>query len=315
MICAVSIHVEELSPSQGGHEKGFVVTFAGSSIVFCLIAAVALSSGCTESTAPDDASVKAAYVHTRARWAPDGETIAFRDESVSAAGIYLIGSSGANRRLLLAGEGIGYTWSPDSRWLAFSALGSLYKIRVNGDSLTRLTSGTGDKRPAWSPDGTRIAFVRTGIWLLSLDSLVIRSLSTSGDFPSWHPNGNEVVVLNVGQQQSNLQFPYSVDAITATTGGSRTLYSFLSSDDCGFGSISPKGDSYTFSAMPDKGLSQVWAVNLANQTPAKLTTDGGDYPTWSPDNNTILYTRTAEGDGALWLMYPDGSWKRRLTSP
>lgn len=46
-----------------------------------------------------------------------------------------------------------------------------------------------------SPDGTRIAFVRTDIWLLSLDSLVIRSLSTTGDFPSWHPNGDEVVVL------------------------------------------------------------------------------------------------------------------------
>jgi len=291
------------------------VTFGDSSVLFCLTAVVALSSGCTESTAPDDSSVKAAYVHTRASWAPDRETIAFRRESGGTAGIYLIGSSGTNLRLLRAGEGVGYTWSPDSRWLAFSALGSLYKIRANGDSLTQLTSGTRDIRPAWSPDGTRIAFVRTGIWLLNLESLAVQSLSTTGDFPSWHPNGDEVVVLNVGQQQSNLQVPYSVDAITAATGELRTLHSFLSSDDCGFGSISPKGDIYLFSAMPDKGLSQVWVVYLAKQMSAKLTTDGGDYPTWSPDNITILYTRTAEGDGALWLMYPDGSLKRRLTSP
>jgi Tol biopolymer transport system component len=290
------------------------VTFVDSSVFFCLIAAVALSSGCTESTAPDDSSVKTAYVHTRASWAPDRETIAFRSESGNAAGIYLINSSGANLRLLLAGEGVGYTWSPDSRWLAFSALGSLFKIRTNGDSLTQLTSGTSDIRPAWSPDGTRIAFVRTGVWLLSLDSLAVRSLSTTGDFPSWLPNGDEVVVLNVGQQQSNLQFPYSVDAITAATGESRTLYSFLSSDDCGFGSISPKGDNYIFSAKPDKGLSQIWVVYLAIPMIAKLTTDGGDYPTWSPDTR-ILYTRTAEKDGALWLMYADGSFKRRLTSP
>jgi Tol biopolymer transport system component len=253
-------------------------------------------------------------VHTRASWAPDGRTIAFRGEFNGVGGISLVDSSGANRRLLLAGEGVGFTWSPDSRWLAFSAVGSLYKIRVNGDSLTQLTSSTGDIRPAWSPDGTQIAFVRTGVWLLRMDSLTTRQLSTSGNFPSWHPNGMEVVVMDAGQQMSDLQFLYGVDAMNTATGEWRTLYSFKSPDNCAFGSMSPAGDRYLFRAQPNQGLSQVWGVDLATMTPTRLTADGADYPAWSPGGVMIVYTRTAEGDGALWLMRSDGSGRRRLTS-
>lgn len=284
------------------------------SVLFCVIAAATLCSGCKESTGPDDSSVNAAYVLTRAGWAPDGRTIAFRGEFNGVTGIYLVDSSGSNRRLLLAGEGVGFTWSPDSRWLAFSSIGKLYKIRVNGDTLTQLTTGTGDIRPAWSPDGTQIAFVRTGVWLLRMDSLTTRQLSTSGNFPSWHPNGMEIVVMDAGQQMPDLLVQYTIDAIHTATGVWRTLYSFRSPDNCTFGSINPVGDRYLFSAQPNQGLSQVWGVDLATLTPTRLTADGADYPAWSPDGVMIVYTRTAEGDGGLWLMRFDGSGRRRLMS-
>jgi len=280
-----------------------------------LAAMAVLCVGCRESTAPDEAAGADVYVHTRACWSPDGRTIAFRSESSGAAGITLVDTSGSNQRLLQTGEGVGFTWSPDSRWLAFSTLGSLYKIRVNGDSLTRLTTGANDIRPSWSRDGTRIAFVRTGIWLLSMDSLIARSFSTTGNFPSWHPNGSEIVEMEVGQQIGNLEFMQFVEAITVSTGEHRTLYSFGSSDICGFGSISPTGERYVFSVQPEKGLAQIWTVDLATSTPTRLTSDGGDYPAWSPDGTMIVYTRTAQGDGALWMMRADGSGKRRLTSP
>ena len=281
-------------PSVGGIVHGGGMTW---SLLFCLIASATLLSGCKESTSPDDGSVKAAYVHTRASWAPDGRTIAFRGEFNGVTGICLVDSSGANRRLLLAGEGVGFTWSPDSRWLAFSAAGTLYKIRVNGDSLTQLTSSTHDIRPAWSPYGIQIAFVRTGVWLLRMDSLSTRELSTSGNFPSWHPKGLEVVVMDAGQQMPDLLFPYSIDAVNTATGGWRSLYSFGSPDNCGFGSISSDGNRYVFAVQPNQGLSQVWEVDLATLTSTRLTEDGADYPAWSPDGVTIVYTRTAEGDG------------------
>lgn len=48
--------------------------------------------------------------------------------------------------------------SPDGRWLAFSALGSVYTLRLDGHARPRLL--TQGFEPSWSPDGRSLAFVR-----------------------------------------------------------------------------------------------------------------------------------------------------------
>ena len=111
------------------------------------------------------------------------------------------------------------------------------------------------------------------------------------------------------------QSQFSIDAVHATTGEIRTLYSFETTTSCGFGSISPDSARYVFRVQPGQDLSQIWVVDLAKRTPTKLTDDGGDHPAWSPDGARIVYTRTAVGDGTLWVMRVDGSGKRRLTFP
>jgi Tol biopolymer transport system component len=145
-----------------------------------------------------------------------------------------------------------------------------------------------------------------------MDSLTTRQLASSGNFPSWHPNDSEVVVMDAGQQIATSA--HTIDAMNSATGQWRTLFSFNSQDDCGFGSISPGGGTYLFSGLPDKGLAQIWKVDLSTPALTRLTSDGADYPAWSPDGAMIVFTRTAEGDGTLWLMRTDGSGKKQLTS-
>jgi len=286
-----------------------------SAVAILSFAAFLLWPGCKQSTGPEDTTIVTAYVHTRASWSPDGKTIAYRDDTSGKQGVYLIDSSGVGVRKLVTGEGVGFSWSPDSRWLAYSAVGIIYKIRTNGDSLTQLTSGTSDIRPAWSPDGSLIAFVRNGIWLVRPSVLTAWQLATTGNFPCWHPNGREVVTMEAQQQAGGVQYQYYILAIDTGNGSSRTLQGFVTTTICGFGSIGPDGNTYVMRVQGGTDLSQIWKVDLGTGAPTQLTTDGGDFPAWSPDGKQIVYTRTAADDGGLWIMAADGTGKRRLTTP
>ncbi len=89
-------------------------------------------------------------------------------------------------------------WSPTSDWIAFvstlSGGDDIYKIRTDGEELTRLTFNTWewDKHPTWSPDGSQIAFFsnresgRRQIWIMDADGSEQRNLSRN-EFEDWDP--------------------------------------------------------------------------------------------------------------------------------
>lgn len=106
-------------------------------------------------------------------WAPalsaDGRQIAFRSER-AGGGIFLMGATGESVRRL---TDFGYdpTWSADGRYVAVASEGvrdpisrvdvsELWVVSVEDGARRLLTKGDA-VLPAWSPDGVRIAFVRT----------------------------------------------------------------------------------------------------------------------------------------------------------
>jgi Tol biopolymer transport system component len=96
------------------------------------------------------------------RWSPDGQTISVtvsepgREQALGLIDV----KSGAMRVLSIPGDVKWPTWSPDGRWLYFSAAaGSLWKIRPAGGVPMQLTSGTEDM-PHASLDGKFIYYMK-----------------------------------------------------------------------------------------------------------------------------------------------------------
>ena len=78
----------------------------------------------------------------------------------------------------------------------------LYTMNANGTGLTQLTTGPGSSdRGAWSPDGTKIAFMsnRSGSWHIYVmnanGSGVVQVTTHLSRWPSWSPSGTQIVYM------------------------------------------------------------------------------------------------------------------------
>ena len=130
------------------------------------------------------------------RWTPDSTCVVF-DKSLQGrrSGFYVVDRDGGRPRLLtrFGGDHDPYLVgvSPDGRWVLAGYLPGISRISLADGKLQRLTNGRRDWAPAWSPDGTRIAFERDGnIWVMDANGanerLVARAPGVAVyDAPHW----------------------------------------------------------------------------------------------------------------------------------
>ncbi|MGB7062038.1 MAG: hypothetical protein WBF13_06755 [Candidatus Zixiibacteriota bacterium] len=247
-----------------------------------------------------------------AAWSPDGKTIAFisggNPDKQIPAGLYFVDSDGSNRRLFFPGAKVyAPDWSPDGEWIVFSNYAQIYKVEVNGDSLTQLTTLENGRchYPKWSPNGKKIAYVirigeSGGTWIMNFDGTDKRRI-IDGDYPDWRKDPLQIVYVGPGAEIW----------IADTNGTGAKRLTFLNSITQ-YPKWSPDGSKIVFSSMKESPP-QIFVMDADGSNLKQLTTEGASYPAWSPDGEEIVYTDVRGEYGRLFIMKADGSDKRQLT--
>jgi Tol biopolymer transport system component len=249
-------------------------------------------------------------------WSPDGQWIAIAwvgYPTVVPGGIYFIRPDGSDLHLVFTFGDFGYIddlcWAPDGEWLALNAFHEIWKVKSNGDSLTRLTYSGENYTCTWSFSDTLIAYrhdigYSPGIWLMDTNGNNQVSFIRNGGHFDFGPGDSLFYELSIGQgtgQMALINISDSTERVFYTMVAGKPYTTYYYPD------FSPDGKKVVLSI--DSRIRKLTTEGTDLQT---LTTDGGSYPHWSPDGNYIVYCETDSPGFKVKIMRSDGSDKRLL---
>jgi Tol biopolymer transport system component len=239
-------------------------------------------------------------------------------------------------------------WSPDGRKIAFTRnedVGEsttftdddVFVMDADGGDVEQLTpeqDGLMSGQPTWSPDGTKIAFLRGqsvhsavpsrfgDLMLMSADGSEVRRL-TSGpaNAPAWSPDGRDIAFAR-GERLNRSSANIDIYVVDAEGGKPRRLTSSNEFEETP--AWSPDGSRIAFARSTFEsqftGKASIYVVN-SDGTGERLLLEHQLFSahssnlSWSPDGLTIAFqTSTAAGCFDVALLTAGTGAVRRLTS-
>ena len=251
---------------------------------------------------------------------PDGTRIAYHHRCLEypepvdyPTGLYVIDIDGSNKKLLAAGNNFTPSWSPDGQWLAFTAEGAIKIINLEG-SVLRTFGGINNVPlffPDWSSDGKMIlmsspyvvgggVFISTPFW--GDVRQLFDSQTYSGFSAKWTRNMDKIIYEKVSHDW------HGGEIVIIDTLGINELRITNDNVDDRYPVLSNTFDMIVWS-------SRVKITVMKIDGTGRKTLDYGQYPSWSPESDFIVYSN-ANNDftkEVLWRINIDGSDKTQLT--
>jgi len=236
----------------------------------------------------------------------------------------LLGPGSGASKPHLSPDGLTLAWV---RYLPEAGLGPDIWLRdVDGEGVRPLTPGVTSDQPAWSPDGTRIAFTSQqngngDLYVIGVDGQGMRRLTrhpARDEYAAWSPDGERIAFGSL----RNGNF----DVFIMRSDGSE-LQQVTSHPAVDFRPAwSPDGEWLAFSSSRADSTS----MRTFNYDIYVMRPDGSDVrrityhpllalrPSWSPEGNELVYQVGGQADdGSDWEIYSvrlDGGQPRRLTN-
>lgn len=216
--------------------------------------------------------------------------------------------------------------SPDGSRVAFSGLtGDSWQILLYSLDLGRLVSFPrfrgGNFSPAWSSDGSKVAFSSSmrnddpEIYVVDATGAGAKRLTAvkgSDVSPVFNPKTNGQIAWVSGRTGLPQIFIMDTDGSNVqrvTNEGYAVSPSW-----------SPNGLLLAFSWIRHYGPGapggqDIYLMDVASRQFRQLTHDSGrnDFPSWSPDGRHIVFQSTRSGSEEIWTMLADGTHQQQLT--
>ncbi|MDX1995131.1 MAG: hypothetical protein SF029_22305 [bacterium] len=203
----------------------------------------------------------------------------------------------------------------------------VYVMNADGTGQMRLTydGSNGASWPAWSPDGSQLAYTRqifsspaeedeaaatddpdtvpqSDIYIMNADgSNPVQVTNADGEEygAAWSPDGQKLAYIGVQDGNADV---YVVDV----NGGEPQRLTTTEEDEWG-PSWSPDGSQIGYS------IADIWVMDADGANPRQLTDNGNSWlPRWSADGSQILFSGEFDDSTGVFLMNADGSNVRTL---
>ena len=184
----------------------------------------------------------------------------------------------------------------------------------NGVATVLSGPGSNAATPAWSADGTKLAFVETlnsgtesHIFVSDASGANPQDVSAASGFvgpivdtlPAWSPGGRLVFVAGNTSNNGGSITIMNVD------GASRHVLAWASGGDDN-PAWSPDGTRIAFDRAVSAGFAQIFVANAdGTGTPTDISSGTNDHsPTWSPDGTRLAFARSAGPNSEIVTQSP-----------